>query len=91
MKLNLKILWGWTALLWATYNRNIPMMKLLLDNGASMTHKALHSIRGTKKMVDFYDLVVDLRKIGGEREYGKVQKWIEKNYPDFVAAKQYNL
>lgn len=82
---------GWTPLLWAAYCNHIHMIKFLIDNGADMTYKALHHLRGTKKMVDFYDLVVDKRVIGGERGYKKVQKWIEENYPEFVAAKKYNL
>jgi len=82
---------GWTPLLWATYYKNIKIIKFLIDNGADMQHKALHHIRGTKRMVDFYDLVVDKIEIGDERDYKGVKKWIEKNYPKFVAAKKYNL
>lgn len=75
---------GWTPLLWATYYKNRDMIKMLINAGAEMDYKALHHIGGTKRMVDFYDLSVD-------KDYTKLSKWIEKEYPEFVAAKKYNL
>ena len=80
---------GWTPLLWATYYGNRNMIKLLINSGADMNYKACGIIKGTgsftaKKMVDFYDLSVD-------KEYKKLSKWIEKEYPAFVSTKKYNL
>ena len=83
--------YGWTPLLWATYYRQISIMKLLIDNGADINHKGLHHISGTKKMVDFYDLAKDKLKYDNDENYRRVVKWIEENYPEFVMAKRYNL
>ena len=79
----------WTPLLWATYSRKTLMIKMLIDAGADMHYKTVHHIRGTKKMVDFYDLAVDKQYYEGG--YKVIIKWIENNYPEFVAAKKYNL
>ena len=86
---NCKDYMQWTPLLWATYSKNIPMIKLLIDSGADIHYKAFHHIHQTKKMVDFYDLAVDKERYQGG--YTKVIEWIEENYPEFVAAKKYNL
>ena len=88
---NCKDYMQWTPLLWATYSKNIPMIKLLINSGADIHYKALHHISGTKKMVDFYDLAVDKNYYKNNGSYNKVIKWIEENYPEFVAAKKYNL
>ena len=64
--------------------KNKKMIKELIDAGANMNIKALHHINGTKEMVDFYDLSIS-------KDYEKLSKWIEENYPEFVASKKYNL
>lgn len=79
----------WTPLLWATYRKNIIMMKMLIDAGADIHYKALHHIRGTKKMVDFYQLAIDKNYYDGG--YKKVINWIEKKYPELKTSYIYNL
>ena len=81
LDVNCKDIMGWTPLLWATYNENKDMIKLLINSGSDMYYKALHHIGGTKRMVDFYDLAID-------KDYTKLSKWIAKNYPVFVSEKK---
>ena len=83
----------WTPLLWAVYMKNTTMIKMLIDAGADMHYKAYHYIKGTKDLVDFYDLAVAKEYHEGTYSfnYKGVITWIEKNYPEFVAAKKYNL
>lgn len=88
---NIKDKMGWTPLIWAAYEANSEIIKMLIDAGADMHYKALHSIAGTKKMVDFYDLCVDKYNYEGYFIYLNTKEWIEKNYPEFMAAKKYNL
>jgi len=75
---------SWTPLLWATYFEKPKVIRMLIDAGANMEHKALHHIAGSRRMVDFYDLTVD-------KDYKGLQKWIEENYPEFIVAKKYNV
>ena len=84
LDVNCKDHMGWTPLLWATFNRNIKMIKLLIDSGADMNYKATWSLGGTKRILDFYDLSVD-------KGYIELSRWIETYYPEFVAPKKYNL
>lgn len=82
---------GWTPLLWATYNIDRKVMKVLIGSGADISFKVLHHIAGTKKMVDFYDFCIDKYTYEKDIRYKNLAKWIEKNYPEFVASKKYNL
>jgi ankyrin repeat protein len=79
----------WSPLLWATYFKNITAIYWLIEAGADMYYKAKHYIGGTKNMVDFYELALQKEKYNGG--YQKLIEWIEKEYPEFVAAKKYNL
>lgn len=70
---------GNTALLIASSDGKLTMVKELIKAGADITHK-------NKNGEDFYDLAVNRYKfING------VKDWIEKTYPEFVMAKKYNL
>lgn len=70
---------GNTALLIASNEGKLTMVKELIKAGADITHK-------NNKGEDFYDLAVNRYKfING------VKDWIEKTYPEFVMAKKYNL
>lgn len=82
--INYKDILNWTPLLWATYYQDKRLIRLLINSGADMEYKAIHHIRGEKNLVDFYDLAID-------KDYDDLKQWIEKNYPEFVAAKKYNL
>lgn len=70
---------GNTALLIASSDGKLTMVKELIKAGADITHK-------NNNGEDFYDLAVNRYKfING------VKDWIEKTYPEFVMAKKYNL
>lgn len=71
--------YGNTALLVASKEGRLKMLKDLLKNGANIQHK-------NNAGEDFYDLAINRFKfING------VKDWIEKAYPEFVIAKKYNL
>ena len=70
---------GNTALLIACHSGRLRMVKELIKQGANIQHK-------NDKGEDFYDVAVNRFKfING------VKDWIEKEYPEFVMAKKYNL
>lgn len=70
---------GNTALLLASKEGRLEMVKELIKAGANIQHK-------NNANEDFYDLAVNRYKfING------VKDWIEKTYPEFVMAKKYNL
>ena len=70
---------GNTALIVASHAGQLTMVKELINSGADITHK-------NNDGDDFYDVAVNRFKfING------VKDWIEKNYPEFIMAKKYNL
>jgi ankyrin repeat protein len=70
---------GNTALLIASNYGRTKMLKELIKHGASITHE-------NNEGEDFYDVSVNRFKfING------VKDWIEKEYPEFITAKKYNL
>ena len=71
--------YGNTPLLLTSKNGRIRMVKVLIDNGANISHK-------NNQGEDFYDIAVNRFKfING------VKDWIEKEYPEFVMTKKYNI
>lgn len=79
MELEKEDKYGNTALLLAAKEGRLKMLKELIKIGANIYHK-------NKKGEDFHDLAINRFKfING------VKDWIEKNYPEFVMAKKYNL
>jgi ankyrin repeat protein len=82
---------GDTALIMASRHGRIKMVKKLIEKGADIFHK-------NKFNEDFYD-VLNNRKFSLPSDSGnynyfrnlKMKRWIEKNYPEFLAAKKYNL
>jgi len=70
---------GNTALLMASYCGRLKMLKELIKKGANIHHK-------NDKGEDFYDMAEFQYKF-----INNTKKWIEKNYPEFIAAKKYNL
>jgi len=70
---------GNTSLLLASSNGRLKMMKELLKRNANIHHK-------NNNGEDFHDLASNRYKfINLTREY------IEKQFPEFIAAKKYNL
>jgi ankyrin repeat protein len=70
---------GNTALLIAASNGRLKMVKELIKQGADIHHK-------NNKGEDFYDVAVNrFVFING------VKDWIEKEYPELIMAKKYNL
>ena len=70
---------GNTPLILASKNGRLKMLKELIKKGANMMHK-------NKDNEDFYDAAINRYKF-----INNVKDWIEKEYPEFVAAKKYNL
>lgn len=70
---------GNTALLIASANDRLKMLKKLIKSGANIQHK-------NNNGEDFYDVT--------ENRYtflNLTKDYIEKNFPDFIQAKKYNL
>jgi len=72
--------YGNTALLLAALNDELTMMKDLVKAGANISHK-------NNEGDDFYDITESRNKFTINRS----RYWIEKTFPEFIAAKKYNL
>lgn len=70
---------GDTALLVAASNGRLQMIKMLITRGANIYHK-------NKENKDFYDLADERYKF-----INLITNYIEKNYPEFISAKKYNI
>ena len=70
---------GYTALLLACQYGTLHMVKDLIKKGADINHK-------NNKGEDFYD-IADQRY----QFINSIKDWIEKNYPEIIMAKKYNL
>ena len=79
---------GNTALLIATRYANLKMIQEIIKKGANINHK-------NNKNQDFYDISQIISKTPRPNNLllsrNKIKKWIEKNYPEFIEAKKYNL
>jgi ankyrin repeat protein len=76
---------GNTALLLAADNGRLTMMRKLVKAGANIHHR-------NNNGEDFYDLAKNLHSGNHDNKwFNNPSKWIEKNLPEFVDAKKYNL
>ena len=71
--------YGNTALILAAKHHKLEVIKELLKNGANMYHK-------NDQGEDFYDASVNTYRF-----INSVTDWIEKEYPEFIISKKYNL
>lgn len=71
--------YGNTALILAAKHHKLEVIKELLKNGANMYHR-------NNQGEDFYDASVNTYRF-----INSVTDWIEKEYPEFIMSKKYNL
>ena len=70
---------GNTALLIAASNGRLNMLKKLIEKGANIYHK-------NDKGEDFYDLAE-----GRYKFINNVKDYIEKEFPEYIETRKYNL